>query len=171
MRFLLALCSVTLLAPPITLWIWLSQQRILRNGRPLSEQETFLAKAVGVKNAAAIRVLALETVPMPGPRWTHRLAQGLGFPALTAAGMSSGKRIYLQRKFQDRRLLLAYECVHAAQYERHGIFGFLRRYLFQSVHDAYVNATFEREAIERPSTCVGASGLTQPPHQQPRSAR
>ena len=147
-RFLLALFPVTLLAPPITLWIWLDQQRILRNGRTLSERETVSAKAIGVKNAAAIRVLVLESVPMPEPRWTHRFAQHLGFPTLTAAGMSLEKGIYLQRKFQDRPVLLAHECVHAAQYERHGIFGFLRRYLFQCVRDGYVNAAFEREAVE-----------------------
>jgi hypothetical protein len=85
---------------------------------------------------------------MPGPRWVHRFAQQLGFPALTAAGMSLGKGIYLQRKFEDRPILLAHECVHSAQYERHGILGFLWRYLYQCVHVGYVNAAFEREAVD-----------------------
>jgi hypothetical protein len=76
-RFLLAICSAAFLAPPIALWIWLQERRILGSGRPLSASESALACAVGVEDPTALRVLVLETVPMPGPRWVHRFAQQL----------------------------------------------------------------------------------------------
>ena len=171
-RFLLAICSAALLAPPIAVWVWLQERQILRSGRPLLGEETGLAEAVGMKDPTALRVLVLETVPMPGPQWTHRFAHWLGFPALTAAGMSLGKGIYLQRKFEDRPILLAHECVHSAQYERHGILGFLWRYLYQCVRVGYVNAPFEREAVDlSEAACrIQASDLTTPPHQPPKFA-
>lgn len=149
MRFLLAICFAAILAPLVAFWVWLQQRRILRSGRPLSNREAGLAAAVGMTDPTVLRVLVLETVPMPGPRWAHRFAQRLGFPALTAAGMSLGKGIYLDQKFEDRPVLLAHECVHSAQYERHGIFGFLCRYLYQCVRVGYANAAFEREAVGR----------------------
>ena len=142
-------CSfATLLTPPIALWVWQQQRRVLRDGRPLAQAEAARARAVGVKDAESIRLLALETIPMPGPSWAHRVAQGLSFPALSAAGMSVGRGIYIQRQFEHQEVILIHECVHAAQYERYGIVGFIWRYLVQCLRYGYISAPFEREAVD-----------------------
>ena len=138
-----------LVAVPIAGWARWQERRILRHGRPLSPREASWASAAGVCDVAAIRLLVVDTIPMPGPRWLHRLAQGMKFPAMTAAGMSLGQGIYLVQRYAHNRQILVHESVHCGQYERLGFYGFLRCYLAQCLEHGYVNAPLEQEAVQR----------------------
>ncbi|MFT4639579.1 MAG: hypothetical protein ACI8T1_002904 [Verrucomicrobiales bacterium] len=144
MRRFFIRCLCALLAPPTAWWVRLHEQRIRRE---LTPEESALAEQVGVHATDQIRILVVETVPMPGPRWIHRLAQRLSLPAMKAVGMSLGHGVYLQRGFEHRIKILVHECVHTAHYERHGISGFLRRYLPHCLEDGHINAELEREAV------------------------
>jgi hypothetical protein len=133
--------------PWVIFWAWRQERRILRNGRTLTVQEAERAARAGVRTPARIRVLAVESVPLPGPRWMHNLARRLGFDGSQTAGMALRYGIYVRRECQDDPELLVHECCHTAQYERMGsIRAFMRVYLMQCLRDGYYASGLEEEA-------------------------
>ena len=148
MRRLLTRCLALIAAPFVARWLRRQEMRILREGRPLSAPESALARRVGARARDRIRLLVVDTVPTPGPRWFSRMTQRLGYPATSAVGMSLGHGIYLQRGFENRVEILAHECVHTSQYERLGTRGFLTLYIQQCLEDGYANSALEREAVK-----------------------
>ncbi len=102
-----------------------------------------------------------------------RLAN-LAAAALRAEAFVVGRTVFLSRRAaravangsREGRMLLAHERAHVDQYRRHGVPGFLLRYLSDYVRarargrshpQAYAEIAFEREASER-ARALGAEG-------------
>ncbi|MBL7728600.1 MAG: DUF4157 domain-containing protein [Dinghuibacter sp.] len=49
-------------------------------------------------------------------------------------------------EFVADKSLACHECTHVLQYRQYGYFGFLRRYLWESIKHGYYNNRFEKEA-------------------------
>jgi hypothetical protein len=136
--------------PLIVRWAEAAEERILREGDPLSRQSQADALAMGVGRPGKIRLLRVSHVPLPGEPFLGWMAGKLGLPFFSAAGMSLRYGIFVRREFWGDRHLIAHECVHSAQYERLGGFRpFLARYLEECLEHGYAAAPLEREAMLR----------------------
>lgn len=140
--------TVSTLLPAALMWARREEGRILREGRPLNEEERQAARAAGVRVPEWVRVLAVPRVPLPGGmlgRLWVRWASGPG----VVAGMALGYGIYVDVAAVGSRHLLVHELVHVAQYERlGGVKPFMRRYLSQCLWSGYYAADLEVEAVE-----------------------
>lgn len=146
----LLLLPITLM---IGLWVRRQQARILRSGTALSVAQQQLARALGVREAQRVRIVAVPRIGLPLPRWMGALAQRAGLLSPHIAGMTLGYGIALREDCCDERngfaSLLAHELTHVAQYERlGGIHGFLRAYVRECVSPGYPNGPLECEAHE-----------------------
>jgi hypothetical protein len=128
-------------------WATKEEQKILREGVPLSEEEIADAKVAGVKEHERVRLLQVEAVPTP----THPLLKAaydtinLRTPAPRGLALQYG--ISIRSDHWRDRSLIAHELAHTAQYERlGGIVPFLRRYLSECMTSGYRTAPMEQEA-------------------------
>jgi hypothetical protein len=163
-----------LLAVPAAAFALLQEGRIRRSGQPLDAAGLEVARRLGVRDPARVRVLTQPQIANPlasavrflerpaagapggaGPRprpWTRIAARLRERGALLTgeiAGMALGHGIVVidEPSPGTARALLAHELAHVAQYERLGSrFGFLREYIRQCLTHGYANAPLEREA-------------------------
>jgi len=160
MKRALMLAGVCILVPIATLWVWWQERRILTGGWGLSELEQGWAKAAGVDEPSRIRVMTVDSIPLPMPNsWAeyfhHRFGLGIGSPI----GMSLRYGIYLAEEHMPSPRILVHEFVHTAQYERLGMFRFMWLYFCQCAFEGYNGAPLECEANE-----VAAHVLERLPH-------
>lgn len=145
----LAATFLPVLLPLACAWVRAQEQRILAGGTPLPTDSLADARALGVSDPAAVRVLCVNRVPLPSNRLTRAVARLTGSLSTEPIGLAAGRGIYV-RAGHEGRALLAHELVHTAQYERlGGIRPFLRQYLCECMVLGYAGAPLEREAIER----------------------
>lgn len=131
------------------------ERRIRRQGRGLTEAELQTARLAGAAVPEKIRVLEVDSVPMPGWGWVQRIAARFGFDSSTTAGLCLRYGIFLRRDSAHDPQLLAHECVHTGQYERLGsLWAFLRRYLAECLTIGYWQSPLEREARQRAAESV-----------------
>ena len=136
----------------VTLWACGREKKILREGTPLTADQLALARAVGVAAPQRVRVLAVNAVPMPLPRWLRRVAERVGWLSPDIAGMTLGYGIVLRGDICAARCLLAHELAHVTQYERFGrlglgrMGGFMREYVRECVWPGYPHGPLEIEA-------------------------
>jgi hypothetical protein len=136
------------LLPLAAKWACEQQQRILRDGVPLSEEEIADAKAVGVQQPDHVRLLPVEAIPFP-PHPLLRLARtALNFLSFAPRGLALEHGIFVRADCWRDRALIVHELVHTAQYERlGGIVPFLRKYLRECATIGYSKGPMEQEAI------------------------
>lgn len=133
--------------PFLAAWVWWQERTILRNGWKLSELEQEWASRAGVAHPERIRIITVQRVPLPVPRWLSNLLEGsVGIGVGNPIGLCLRYGIYLDSDHVPNPHLLVHECVHTAQYETCGILRFLWHYLKQvSVH-GYAASHFEQQA-------------------------
>jgi hypothetical protein len=133
--------------PLITWWAATTSRQARRTGRPLTPEERQTALRLGVRDPSQVRITITPNLPLPGPRWLHRLASKLGFPATESIGLAIGYAIFLHPAFAHDPHVLTHELAHSAQYERlGGLRPFLHRYLAECLTHGYADAPLEREA-------------------------
>jgi hypothetical protein len=128
-------------------WATEQEQKILREGVPLSEEEMVDARAAGVKEPERIRLLQVDAVPTP----THPLLKAaydtINLRTPSPRGLALQYGISIRSDYWRDRSLIAHELAHTAQYERlGGIMPFLRRYLSECMTTGYRSAPMEQEA-------------------------
>jgi len=129
-------------------WAAEQEQRILREGMPLSEHEIADAKAVGVRDPERVRLLQVEAIPAPTHPMLKAAYDTINFLPVKPRGLTLRYGIFVRADCRQDRHLLLHELVHTAQYERlGGIVAFLRKYLFECVTIGYPEAPLEQEAI------------------------
>jgi hypothetical protein len=135
------------LLPYVMRWAQTQEGIILRDGVPLSAEQSKIARLVGVQMPDKVRVLGVDMIPLPLPLALHRLAQRLGLVSSCVAGMTLQSGIYLRADCCSNKRLLAHELAHVAQYERLGGFrAFLHQYLRECIAPGYPRGALEREA-------------------------
>ncbi len=129
-------------------WVASVEQRIFREGVPLTAEELADAREVGVREPERVRLLRLASVPLPDDLVMKAAAHAIQFLTPSTRGLAFGHGIFVRRDCWRDRFLIAHELVHTAQYERlGGILPFLRQYLGQCITVGYANAPLEQEAI------------------------
>jgi len=134
--------------PIATQWATEQERRVLCEGVPLSETELIDAKSIGVRNPERVRLLRVDTIPVPAHPMLRAAAASINFLTSAPSGLALEYGIFIRADRWRERELIAHELVHTAQYQRlGGILPFLRTYIFQCVTLGYRNAPLELEAV------------------------
>lgn len=132
------------LSAAVTPWGEHQEQRILREGRPLSAAEYAMAAELGLIHPDRVRILHLDPIPAPLPLSWITLGRRLRLPVFAPTGMTLGHGIFATYESMD---LIRHELHHVAQFERlDGIAPFLRKYFFECLTEGYAVAPLELEA-------------------------
>jgi hypothetical protein len=81
----------------------------LRSGAPLSSAVLRLARELGVRDAARVRIVVVDRVPLPEEGMLRAAALQVGLSQETASGMTLGYAIYARRGEEDDVRLLSHE--------------------------------------------------------------
>jgi hypothetical protein len=136
------------LLPLAAEWAAEQEQRILREGVPLSEQELADARAAGVREAKRVRLLKVESIPSPAHPVLKVACAAANFIPASPRGLTVRYGIFLRSDCWRDRTIIAHELVHTAQYERlGGILPFLSKYLLECATTGYSQAPMEQEAM------------------------
>ena len=115
-------------------------------GRALFLPESALARKIGVSHPEKIRIIIVETLPMPTDSALRSAAEQIGFLDGGMVGLTLGYSIFICRGHESSRLL-SHEFRHVYQYEQAGSIGaFLSEYLLQIVELGYDASPFEIDA-------------------------
>jgi len=137
------------LLPLAAQWAAAQQEWVMSEGVPLSENELADAKAIGVRNPERVRLLRVETIPVPAHPMLKAAAASIHFLTSAPRGLALDNGIFVRADSWRDRALIAHELVHTAQYQRlGGILPFLQTYIFQCATVGYPNAPLELEAAE-----------------------
>jgi hypothetical protein len=138
----------TTLLPLAAEWAAEQEQRILREGVPLSQQELADARAAGVQEPERVRLLKVESIPSPAHPMLKAACEATNFVPSAPRGLTVHYGIFLRSDCWRDRAIIAHELVHTAQYERlGGIFPFLSKYLLECATTGYAQAPLEQEAM------------------------
>jgi hypothetical protein len=135
------------LLPLATQWVAEQQQRVLCEGVPLSKKEMADAKAVGVRNPERVRLLRVDSIPVPANPKLKAAAASMNFVTAAPSGLALENGIFVRAdRWRDRELIV-HELAHVAQYQRlGGIVPFLQTYISQCAMVGYQQAPLELEA-------------------------
>ena len=135
------------LAPRAVAWAQKMEADSLRNGAPLSPAVIRLARELGVRDVARVRLVVVDRVPMPEEGMLRAAALQVGLSQETASGMTLGYAIYARRGEENDVRLLSHELRHVAQYEQAGgIAAFLSKHLVDLARVGYEASPFEVDA-------------------------
>jgi hypothetical protein len=136
------------LLPLAVQWATEEEQRILREGVPLAEDEVVDAVAIGVRSPKRIRLLQVDEIPAPQHPILKAAAGAIRFLNPPPRGLALRHGIFIRSDCWRDRSLIVHELAHTAQYERlGGILPFLRKYLLECLTIGYAQAPLEQEAI------------------------
>jgi hypothetical protein len=139
--------NVAALMPGALAFIDDAEREILRRGRPLTERESEIARAVGVEHPEQVRVLVHDDFVQPRDHAFAALARRLGVDIDgELAGRAGGYGIELRRRSARSRQLLAHELTHVGQYERRGKAALLREYFVELLVVGYERSPIEAAA-------------------------
>ena len=128
---------------------WASEQQalILRDGIPLSAQQMTDAKRAGVAQPERIRILHVDTIPVPANPILQAACSAINFVAGAPQGLTFHYGIFVRHDCAQDRHLLLHELAHTSQYERlGGIVPFLRKYIWECLTFGYRSAPLELAA-------------------------
>jgi len=129
-------------------WATDQERRVLCEGMGLSEIEMTDAKAIGVRNPERVRLLRVDSIPVPAHPMLRAAAASINFLTAAPRGLALENGIFIRADHWRDRALIAHELVHTAQFQRlGGILPFLQTYIFQCATVGYPNAPLELEAI------------------------
>jgi hypothetical protein len=144
------LTFLRLLLPIAAKWVEREERKILKSGVPLSENGLLDASLMGVAHPEKIRLLRVERIPLLNSALMKALSRLIPTISPNTVGLSLRYGIYIRARYWGDRHLIAHECVHTGQYERHcSIAEFLRAYFTECIETGYPDAPMEQEAILR----------------------
>lgn len=134
------------IAPKAIAWAEAQYLSISLAGQPLNEALLAVAKNVGVRYPERIRVVEVQSLPLPDDASLRQAALATGLLGPGMVGLTLGHGIYVCHGHGNIRLL-SHEFRHVHQYEQAGsIAAFLPDYLHQIVSFGYHNAPLEIDA-------------------------
>jgi hypothetical protein len=137
------------LFPRALAWYETVEAELLPKGRPLSNEETETARRFGVHDPTKVRVIQLESFPMPTDAELLTEARRYGLGNRSEGGRANGYGIMLKPRLADDKRVIAHELVHVGQHDRMGRAAFLRRYLIELEMMGYTRSPLELEAYEK----------------------
>lgn len=133
-------------------WYQSVEVEYINQGRPLSEPEITIARKLGIASHESVRVVVLESFPMPRDAELLAEAQRFGFGSMNERGRTNGYVIMLKPAIAQDATVISHELVHVAQIERLGRDVFVKRYLLELEVLGYARSPLELEAYRKQST-------------------
>ena len=134
------------LLPKAIAWAEAEAAQARTLGAPLDAPGLGLARAVGVRKPELVRIVELDSLPLPTDPELRFAALQTGLLGPGMIGLTLGYSIFILRGQSSNRLV-SHECRHVHQYEAAGsIARFLPVYLQQIVLHGYDRAPFELDA-------------------------
>jgi hypothetical protein len=128
-------------------WAETQSNHILRFGIALSEDQLELARIVGVQKPERIRLMLVSEIAEPEHEILRAACKQLNFLGPDTEGLTLYYGIYIKKRLQLNRKLLAHEFRHVAQYEQQAsILSYLSIYIPELLRYGYTNAPFEVDA-------------------------
>lgn len=140
------IASIQPYCAPAIAFVYENEQRANQQGRALTPDEQALAAEVGIKDIARVRLLFVNTFPIPKDPLLAGIYDQTGFNSSKMAAFTYGHAIYIRNQYN--RELLAHEMTHIAQYEQLGVPEFTKRYLLELTVVGYLNSPLELEAFK-----------------------
>ena len=138
--------ALPLLLPGAIKWAEAHAREAAATGVALTGCQADIARCVGVQRPELIRVVVVDSLPLPEDPTLRAAALQTGLLGPHMAGLTLGYSVFVVRGHQSVRLL-SHEFRHVHQYEAHGsIAAFLPVYLQQIVEVGYDNAPSELDA-------------------------
>lgn len=135
------------LLPLAAQWATEQERRALCDGVPLSKNELADARAIGVRNPERVRLLRVDSIPVPAHPMLRAAAAAINFITVSPRGLTLDNAIFVRADHWRDRELIAHELVHTAQYQRlGGVVPFLETYIVQCATVGYQHAPLELEA-------------------------
>jgi len=129
-------------------WAEEQEQRIISNGKVLSEQLISDANMVGVSEPTQVRILLVDVIPLPEDPILQYACEKTHLISKSTAGLTLRHGIFIRSDCKHDRRLHVHELAHVAQYERlGGVQQFLQQYLYEVMNIGYPEAPMEQEAI------------------------
>ena len=140
--------QVEQLLPLAAQWANEQERRVLSLGVPLSDDELADARAIGVRNPERVRLLCVDSIPVPVHPMLKAAAASINFITATPRGLALQNGIFVRSDHWRDRELIAHELAHTAQYQRlGGVIPFLQTYIMQCAAVGYQQAPLELEAV------------------------
>lgn len=118
------------LAPLACQWAKEQETYILKHGVPLTARQIADAQLVGVQDAARVRLLVVDRMPMPDNKELADAARHSQIITDTSRAGAIGHGIIIRADSWQNRELLLHQLVHVAQCERSGsLESFVAEYL------------------------------------------
>ena len=129
---------------------------MLRDGVPLTPQQSLDAQQAGVRNPERVRLLQVESIRLPDQPALAKANAYVGMIKPEAVSIIFGYGISIRRGHWNERTLLVHELVHVGQCERLGGVGeFLKAYLSECMTVGHAQSPLEREAVTRSKEICG----------------
>jgi hypothetical protein len=127
---------------------WASQQIAngYTNAHPLSEQQSLIARRVGVVSTGNVRLIEIEKLSRPQSTTAQMAMQQTGLLGPGTLGLTLGYLVFVDLGGLSRQLL-AHEFRHVAQFEQAGsLEAYLSQYIDQVLAFGYRQAPMEVDA-------------------------
>ncbi|MCU7850097.1 MAG: hypothetical protein KZQ89_19325 [Candidatus Thiodiazotropha sp. (ex Lucinoma kastoroae)] len=141
--------EMQILFPSALRWYKETELSLYEKGRILTKREVEVAYELGVKNPHDVRVIILNTFPMPTDKRLLKKAKGYGLGSKFEDGRTMGNLIILKPRYKNDSVVLTHELVHVAQKDRMGREALLKRYILELEVLGYSRSDIEHEAYEK----------------------
>ncbi|HYC36174.1 MAG TPA: hypothetical protein VEC19_07110 [Usitatibacter sp.] len=133
-------------APRAIEWALGRSREVLEAGRGLDARALALARKVGVREAAKIRIVVVDRIELPSEPMLREAGARVGLSD-SADGMTLGYAVVVRSGHERNPRLLSHEFRHVAQYEAcGGIAPFLTTHLAHLAQHGYEASPFEADA-------------------------
>jgi len=143
---LVVMVDLDMMLPLTMRWVQKQQKVIRQDGQTIGGDVLRLAKQVGVRCPERIRVLLVDTIPVPTGPMLREMAEESGVVSSSTVGLALGYSVYIRKKGMNPRIF-AHEFRHVHQFEKDGSLElFLDKYLKQVTAFGYQRAPLEIDA-------------------------
>lgn len=140
------------LLPRVLEWYTRVETELLPQGRLLSETEMKIARQLGVIRPERVRIIVLETFPMPEDRVLRAETKRYGLGSAAEGARAIGYVIMLKPRYAKSSMIIAHEPVHVSQHDRLGRAAFLRRYITEMEMLGYFRSPLGNRGLPK-TTC------------------
>ena len=130
-------------------WYERIEAQLSLQGRPLSSSEAERARNLGVNQPERVRVVVLNSFPMPEDPQLQVELERYGLGSHFVGARTIGYAIMFKPEYAGDSIALSHELVHVSQHERLGRTAFVRRYLVEMEIMGYLRSPLELEAFEK----------------------
>jgi hypothetical protein len=129
-------------------WAKAQEEFILARGTPLGSRHLADAERVGVQDAARVRVLVVDRIPLPDDLELAEAARQTQIITVASRGVAIGYGIIIRADAWGDRELVLHQLVHVAQCEQSGgLKPYAQRYLCNRQHsEKFSIGSMEEEA-------------------------